>query len=463
MKKGSNPTSSVAKQNIAATCGACHGDVAALYERSTHGKAVAAGIFASATCTDCHGEHGILSPRNELSPVSPKNVSAQVCSPCHASVRLTEKYGLSSDRFSTFEDSYHGLAGKGGSIEVANCASCHGVHDILPSSDPASRVHKANLAQTCGSCHPGANQNFTAGKVHVDGESEDEEILSFVTSVYIGLIVVTVGGMFLHNLLDFLRKSRQKFAVRRGAVVHRQVPHRLYLRMSLSERIQHGTLMISFVTLVITGFMLKFPDAWWVVPVRELSPAVFGIRSLLHRIAGVAMLAASAYHLYYLLLVPRGKALLRDLLPVTKDLTDPFKVIAYNLGISDVKPKFGRFSYIEKVEYWALVWGTAVMGFTGFVLWFENTFIGLMGKLWWDVGLAIHYYEAWLATLAIVVWHFYFVLVNPDVYPMNLAWWKGTISEEEMEEEHPLELEEIHQREREERERDEQAQRKDSE
>jgi cytochrome b subunit of formate dehydrogenase len=84
-----------------------------------------------------------------------------------------------------------------------------------------------------------------------------------------------------------------------------------------------------------------------------------------------------------------------------------------------------------------------VMAATGVILWFDNTFLGLFTKLWWDVARTIHYYEAWLATLAIIVWHFYFIIFNPDIYPLNLAFWKGTLTEEEMEEEHPLELEEI--------------------
>jgi cytochrome b subunit of formate dehydrogenase len=118
-------------------------------------------------------------------------------------------------------------------------------------------------------------------------------------------------------------------------------------------------------------------------------------------------------------------------------------VVKYNLGLSPSKPKFGRFSYVEKAEYWALIWGTFVMAATGFILWFDNTFIGLLTKLGWDVARTIHYYEACLATLAIIVWHFYFVIFNPDTYPLNLAFWKGTLTEEEMVEEHPLELEEI--------------------
>ena len=83
------------------------------------------------------------------------------------------------------------------------------------------------------------------------------------------------------------------------------------------------------------------------------------------------------------------------------------------------------------------------MGGTGLILWFDNTFIGLLTKLGWDVARTVHYYEAWLATLAIIVWHFYFVIFNPDIYPINLAFWKGTLTEREMEDEHPLELERL--------------------
>ncbi|HET7453447.1 MAG TPA: cytochrome b/b6 domain-containing protein, partial [Thermoanaerobaculia bacterium] len=107
------------------------------------------------------------------------------------------------------------------------------------------------------------------------------------------------------------------------------------------------------------------------------------------------------------------------------------------------RPRFGRFSYAEKTEYWALVWGTIVMTATGIVMWFDNTFIGLLTKLGYDVSRTIHFYEAWLATLAIIVWHLYFVIFNPDEYPMNLAWLTGVLSEREMTEEHPLELERL--------------------
>jgi formate dehydrogenase gamma subunit len=213
--------------------------------------------------------------------------------------------------------------------------------------------------------------------------------------------------------------------------------------MNLNERIQHITMAGSFILLVITGFMLRFPNTWWVSHIASLSSDAFEYRSLIHRFAAVLMIAVSVYHIVYILFVPRGKQLLKDLLPRFKDFQDAIAVVKFNLGFSKEKPKLDRFSYIEKAEYWALVWGTIVMTLTGFVMWFENTFIGLFTKLGWDVANVIHYYEAWLAALAILVWHFYFVIFNPDVYPMSVAWFKGTITEEEMAEEHPLELERI--------------------
>ena len=257
---------------------------------------------------------------------------------------------------------------------------------------------------------------------------------------YVITIGSTIGGMTLHNLLDFYRKSKRKLAIRRGELTEEHHGHTLYVRMTLEERIQHALLLVSFFTLVLTGFMLRYPDAWWVVSIRGLSSHMFDWRGIIHRIAGIVMVVASLYHVYYVFFVPRGKDLIRDLLPKPNDLTDPIKVLKYNLGLSQDKPQFGRFSYIEKAEYWALIWGTAVMAGTGTILWFDNMFLGLLTKLGWDVARTIHYYEAWLAFLAIVVWHLYFVIFNPDTYPINLAFLKGTITEGEMAEEHPLEL-----------------------
>jgi formate dehydrogenase gamma subunit len=237
--------------------------------------------------------------------------------------------------------------------------------------------------------------------------------------------------------------------IRRGLEPEPHHPPALYLRMSVNERVQHAVLVLSFATLVTTGFMLHYPDAFWVTWLRHLSDRLFEVRAQLHRAAGVLMVVGALYHVLYLAFSPRGRRLVRDLLPVLGDAKGALGAMAYYLGLRRTPPRFARFSYIEKAEYWALVWGTFVMAATGSILWFEEQAIGLLGKLGWDVARLVHFYEAWLATLAILVWHIYFVVFNPEVYPMNLAWLTGTLTEEEMAAEHPLELEALR-REREE-------------
>jgi cytochrome b subunit of formate dehydrogenase len=430
--------------HVAGTCAKCHGKQADEYATSVHAMALQKGNRDSASCTSCHGEHDIKRHTDPTSPIHKANLAQEVCAECHASVRLTKKYGLSSDTFKTFADSYHGLAVRGGAVEVVNCASCHGVHAIKAQNDPTSSVNKANLPQTCGECHRGANARFAVGAVHSDvTQKAASPVLYWIANIYVGLIVVVVGGMALHNLLDFLKKTRRKLAIQKGEITEHHVEHRLYLRMTVQERLQHGMLVVSFVALVVTGFMLRYPEAWWVVAIRGVSARAFEWRSLVHRIAGVVMLAGGAWHVWYLAFTAAGRKLFFDLLPRWRDLTDPWGVLKYNLGIAEEKPAFGRFCYIEKAEYWALVWGTLLMGVTGAILWFENASIGYFTKLGFDIARTVHFYEAVLATLAILVWHVYFVVFNPDVYPMNLAWLTGRMSEGEMMEEHPLQLEEL--------------------
>jgi cytochrome b subunit of formate dehydrogenase len=431
------------KGNIPNTCGQCHEDISKEYLESVHGVAVERGVSGAPACTDCHGEHNILKHNDPNSPVAFQNLSREVCSPCHSSLKLSEKYGIVSNRFETFSDSYHGLAIEGGSVAVANCASCHGAHNIKPSSDSTSTIYKDNIVKTCGGCHKGANTNFTIGKIHITRQDESEPIIYFIASMYISLIFVVIGLMFIHNLIDFFRKSKIKKMKQRGLIREERHGHSLYLRMTVIERIQHATLAVSFLTLVVTGFMLSYPNSWWVSHIRDISTGAFEARSLLHRISAVIMVIVSLYHIYYIFFTVRGRQLVKDLLPRYQDIRDAVDVAKFNLGISKTKPKLDRFSYIEKAEYWALIWGTIVMTATGVIMWFDNTFMGILTKLGWDIARTVHYYEAWLAFLAIVVWHFYFIIFNPDAYPMNLAWWKGTITEEEMAEEHPLELDRI--------------------
>ena len=216
---------------------------------------------------------------------------------------------------------------------------------------------------------------------------------------------------------------------------------KVYIRMTLNERIQHALLASSFIVLVITGFMLKFPEAFWVKWIAIIiGEGTFEARGIIHRVASVVMVGVSLYHLFYLIFTTRGRELFKDFWVRKQDLIDMLTQLGYLSGKNKEHVKFSRFSYIEKMEYWAVAWGTILMGITGGVLWFNDTFLKIIDNTGMDIATAIHYYEAILASLAILVWHFYFVFFNPDVFPMNKAWYKGILTREEMEREHPLEL-----------------------
>ncbi len=441
MRKGLDPASQVTRPNVPGTCGQCHAQEAAGYAGSVHAAAVRRGSPDAPVCTDCHGEHNIRGPHDPRSPVAPANVARQVCVPCHASVRLAEKYSLPIGPVRAFADSFHGLAIRAGDVEVANCASCHGSHAILLPSDPASSVHPDNLAATCGKCHPGADRRFAAGKVHVTATRAEQPLLYWIARIYVALIVVVIGGMLAHNLADYAHRIARRLRVPEPEEEAPEGAQPWILRMTVNERCQHLALLLAFVVLALTGFMLRYPEAWWCRWIWPLYPGLFEVRGSVHRAAGILMLAAGVWHLGYVVATERGRRFWRDMRPSPADLADAARAMAFAVGLSRRKPRLGRFSYVEKSEYWAVLWGTAIMGTTGVVMWFEETFIELLTKLGWDAARAIHFYEAVLATLAIAVWHLYHVVFKPGVYPMNPAWLTGKIPVSLMAEEHPLELE----------------------
>jgi cytochrome b subunit of formate dehydrogenase len=421
----SDPKSSIYQPNVPATCGKCHDDIRQRYEQSIHGQAIERGNFEAPVCTDCHGIHTIKSHLDPKSSVFAGNIARATCANCHEGMRMSQEYGFSGRRMSTYAASYHGLAAKLGSTVVANCASCHGAHEILPSSDPRSRINKANLIKTCGQCHPGATDKFVQGKVHIDvplSADISSIAIRWIRRLYIPLIIGVIGGMLLHNFLIWRKK----------AVARRDSLPRTITRMTLLQRIQHWCLLSSFITLVITGFALAYPDSWLGL--------VFGenVRRYGHRVAAVVLLAVGFYHLYYVIATEEGRRALKDLLPRLKDGFDIRDSLGYYLGLSSHRPGFARFNYAEKAEYWALVWGYLVMGVTGLMVWFKVGVGHVLPRWSVDVALAVHFYEAVLATLAIVVWHFYQVFFDPDVYPLNWAFWDGKMSEELYHEEHPL-------------------------
>ncbi len=418
-----NTESKIYKLNVPKTCGHCHENVEKTYDMSVHGKAIQEGIIDAPVCTDCHGEHQIQGPKGTASPVSLAHV-VETCSHCHASEKINSRYGLPADRIETYLKSYHGLARQAGSLIAANCASCHGFHDILPSSDRRSSVYPSNLAMTCGKCHPGAGSQLAGAKIHVSSDSPGsfeiagQSIVHLAKRFYSWLIVLLIGLMLVHNALDFFRKLWDD--EKEGHDLKEE-------RMSLNERIQHFVLIIAFVGLGYTGLCHRYPRAFWAIPIMSLEGGS-DIRRFLHRAFAVVFVVLGTYHFLWLIFTEKGRGELRKLAPNQKDAREAVELIGYNAGLRKGRPvRSGKYSYIEKMEYWALIWGTGIMALTGFFLTFENWTLKYFPKWVVDLMLTVHFYEALLAMLAILVWHFYWTVFDPSVYPMNWAWLTGFV------------------------------------
>ncbi len=413
------------RKSIPSICGMCHDQVYAQYEQSVHGKAAAAGIVAAPVCSTCHGEHQIQPPAVATSPVNPVHIP-ETCGRCHGNVALARRFDLPQDVVVSYEASFHGLALNAGQQTVANCSTCHGVHEILPSSDPRSSINPRNLPRTCGKCHPGAGTRFAIGQIHWSGQSEPAA-MRWVRGFYVMLIPFLVGLMALHNLGDWARKLfRTRLLVRPGGARRNPVQRvaAAGIRMFRFERVEHGLLVLSFAVLVWSGFALRFPGQWWATPLLAWE-AGWAVRGTVHRIAGLVLLGVAVMHVISLFANRNLRLHWKSLLPRAADAREGVAAFGYNLGLRRQRPVISSHSYIEKVEYWAVLWGVMVMALTGILLWAHAWILAWLPAIVLNVAGSIHFYEAVLATLAIVVWHFYRVIFDPDVYPVDPSWLTG--------------------------------------
>jgi hypothetical protein len=205
------PKSATHRQNIPTLCGKCHPGILEQYEKSVHGKGMRGGIADSPVCTDCHGEHMIARPSDPSSPVNARNIP-KTCAACHEKEGITTRYAIPKKRFSSYMDSFHGIAVEYGMTKAANCASCHGVHEILPSGDPASPVNPKNLHRTCGKCHPNAGPNFARGAVHVEVSPKKAFGVFAVRMFYTVFISALVILFVLHVGLELYGRFRRRRA-----------------------------------------------------------------------------------------------------------------------------------------------------------------------------------------------------------------------------------------------------------
>ena len=417
LKGAADPESRINPINVSETCGQCHSDVALEYDRSIHGRALQAGVTDSPTCTDCHGEHLILSPEDPEARVSGIQQAMETCGDCHNDPVIIDKYGFQEGVVGSYMDSYHGWATRAGAGQSATCVDCHEAHLVLPAADPASTVSAENVVATCGECHEGATANFAASYTHTTASLEGNPVNRIIRDLYLWIILLVIGGMVVHNLIimNYYMIKRRKEQEGEGETV---------VRFTTNEVFQHLALTVSFILLVITGFALRFPEAWWVQWLAAVGMNE-SVRGDIHRVSGVVLILVSLYHAWYVFATRRGQDEIKALLPTWRDVVDVIHNIRYYTFTRKKKVKFGRYDYSQKAEYWALVWGTLVMAVTGLILWFPVFTTRFLPALTVPAAQTIHYYEAWLATLAIVVWHFFFVIFHPEEYPMSWTWLTG--------------------------------------
>jgi len=429
--RADDPESPINPFNIPQTCGECHAEEAEEYSASVHGEAFRKGITTSPICTSCHGIHSIkMVEEAEGDTPLEKRLARTTCPACHSSAALMSEYGVTPARVRSYQASYHGLAAQRGATAVADCASCHGIHAIYPSTDSRSMVAPENLQATCGECHPGASEEFTRNPVHygAGAPSIETTIVGWVEALYWGLILVVLGGMLLHNGIILGYHVRRK--LRRERATQR------LRRFTPSQVAQHAVLAVTFIALAVTGFMLAYPDVWWSRLFAQLGMTE-DWRRFIHRAAAIGMIAASIYHVIWIWSTPYGRRELRRIFPRLRDMRELLENLRFHLGRGERPPAFGKYDYPAKLEYWALVWGTIVMAVTGVVLWFPMWATSFMPFWVVKVSEVIHLFEAWLATLAIVFFHFFFVIGHPEVYPVSLAMWNGKMTREEAAEKHP--------------------------
>lgn len=213
-------------------------------------------------------------------------------------------------------------------------------------------------------------------------------------------------------------------------------------RFSITFRIQHIVLFTSCIILIISGLPLKFPNTAWAAKFFHVLGGVTA-SGLIHRVGAVGLICVGIFHMLYVSLTREGRHNFRELFPLPRDVVDVFRNVIYFLGRAKSGARFGRFSYIEKFDYWAVYWGMVVMITSGLMLWFQDNAMAIFPKFFIDMAHEAHSDEALLATLAIIIWHFYNVHFNPDNFPMSWTWLNGKISKAKMIHHHPLEYEEL--------------------
>ena len=429
-----DPRSSIHNDNVAETCGECHHGIEEEFRTSIHWPGVGAGEDPEAdlpACNDCHTSHTISRTDRE----DFRLLMMDQCGVCHL------------EEAETFFDTFHGKVSRLGDAAAAKCYDCHGTHGILPPTEPASLLSRRNIVETCAQCHPGANRRFTGYLTHAT--HHDQAKYPFLFWAFWGMTTLLVGTLSfatLHTMAWLWRLWRSP----EHRIRHTHAPGaKQYQRFTLFQRILHLLMLLSFFVLALTGMVLKFAHMGW----AQLWADVLGgfqVTSVLHRLGAVVLLGVFAVHLWDVRnqKVESGQSwwgfiFARHTMMFTKkDLQEIIGALKWFAGRGP-RPQYGRFTYWEKFDYFAVFWGMFIIGSTGLILWFPEIFTIIFPGWWVNVATILHSDEALLAVAFIFTVHFYNTHFRPDKFPMDTVIFTGRVPVDELEADKPAEFEEM--------------------
>jgi cytochrome b subunit of formate dehydrogenase len=430
VQPAANPDSSVNRIHVPDTCGRCHVGIDETYQKSIHGQLLAKGNPDAPICVDCHTAHKISAADT---PKFMRDIT-NGCGKCHDKPLKGDPNGVSL--YKTYRSSYHGQVSSLGSNLSAKCSDCHGSHDILPASDPASHVAPANLVDTCSKCHEGVTEKFTQYRPHADFRSANTfPLLHYVWIYFIIVMSFTFSFFGLHTILWFIRARYEQR--KNGKPKHHSKNEYGIRRFTRVDRINHGVMIVSFFGLTLTGMPLLFSDHSWA---GTLTFMLGGVRSagIIHRICAVMLMGNFAVHFWGVIqrFRRRSGSILRffygpdSLVPRPKDLFDCLGMFRWFITGKNA-PRFDHWAYWEKFDYWAEIFGTGVIGTTGLMLWFPAFFANYLPGWLFNIATLVHGYEALLAVVFIFTIHFFNAHLRPEKFPVDDVMFTGQLSEEE--------------------------------
>jgi cytochrome b subunit of formate dehydrogenase len=435
-------------------------------------KTMRAGVSERAIdrCTLCHSDENFV--RYFYSHVTtrlhkardPREVVA-MCASCHADAAFAERHGL-PDVVSSYFETYHGKAVLLGSAMAPDCLDCHAskdsVHGMHSKTDPRSSVHPANRAATCTAqdCHDKATPALASFDVHATRNPRTHP-LEFAVALF--FVLATLGILLPILTLNVLGLVRELFPSRQAEkeierltelAEKKAITEGGIRRFTLGQRIQHAFLVTVFVVLCLTGFPMKFPQASWAPALYDLFGGIH-VAPIIHRVAGVALLAGFAFHVGLILVNVRRsmrrenrrglkvyirRVLALPMIPQRRDLSDLIAMAKYVFFLSPKRPNYARFCWKEKLEYLGLFWGIGLLGITGALLWAESASSHLFPGWLLNIAYLAHTYESLLAVAHITLVHIPGILGRPGLSPLPAMVLNGRISPRVLAEEHGDEL-----------------------